>query len=149
LFENQMFIDTVGVIVKCFDSSIINKHYAVYSFCHGLLQEGETYGQAERIASAVGTGEGIRAALASFAADSPGNLYPQSIPNYDALVTIANANGGTLPRTEAEASISFGAYEMEKGTGDYRMLLHVNDVPTDKKGHCIILAPAGVEKCPA
>ena len=35
-----------------------------------------TYRNKSRVAAGVGTGEGIRAALASFAADSVGNLFP-------------------------------------------------------------------------
>ena len=35
-----------------------------------------TYRNKSRIASAIGTGESIRAAFASFAANSPNNLYP-------------------------------------------------------------------------
>src|SRR5215813_11582895 len=70
------------------------------------------YRNKSRVASAVATSEGIRAALASFAADSVGNVYPiaGSIADYKALVPLANRNGGTLPTTAANVSISTVAY---------------------------------------
>ena len=60
-----------------------------------------TYRIKSRIAASVGTGESIRAALASFAADSPGNLFPATavITDYASLRTAMNQQGATLPAT--------------------------------------------------
>src|SRR5262245_32786823 len=70
------------------------------------------YRNKSRVASAVATSEGIRAAIASFAADSVGNVYPVagSIADYNALVPLANRNGGTLPATAANVSVSAPTY---------------------------------------
>src|SRR5712691_11071055 len=70
------------------------------------------YRNKARVATAVSTGDGVRAAIASFAADSAGNVYPLtgSIASYANLVTIANRNGGTLPATSSQVSISSIAY---------------------------------------
>src|SRR5438105_6116601 len=60
-----------------------------------------TYRNKSRVAAGVGTGEGVRAALASFAADSVDNLFPTtgSINGYAGLTTIVNRHGGTLKST--------------------------------------------------
>src|SRR5438876_552562 len=59
------------------------------------------YRNKSRVAAAVGSSEGVRGALASFAADSTGNIYPaaNSIASYANLVTLTTRNGGTLPAT--------------------------------------------------
>src|SRR5262245_57704947 len=71
-----------------------------------------TYRNKSRVAAAVATSAGVRAAIASFAVDSPGNVYPAqgSIASYANLMTIANRNGGTLPATAAQVSISSVSY---------------------------------------
>src|SRR3989441_8929705 len=60
-----------------------------------------TYRNKSRVAATVGTGESVRAALASFAADSTDNLFPATagITDYASLRTQANTNGATLPAT--------------------------------------------------
>ena len=62
-----------------------------------------------------GFAEGIRAALASYAADSPDNLFPvkQLITSYTTLRTVVNANGGNLPATEATAYMKFVSYDVQ------------------------------------
>ena len=77
------------------------------------------YRNKSRVASAVATSEGIRASLASFAADSVGNVYPGTIAAYADLVTLANANGGTLPTTSANVSISSITYSTNTDRSDY------------------------------
>jgi len=73
-------------------------------FCILVLyvSAGIAYGCISAVAAAVSKVEGIRAALASYAADSPGNRYPptSAIASYDDLRRIVNANGGTLPQKE-------------------------------------------------
>src|SRR5262245_49113657 len=67
-----------------------------------------SYRNKSRVAAAVSTSDGVRAAVASFAADSIGNVYPVagSIANWANLVAIANRNGGTLPTTSANVSVN-------------------------------------------
>src|SRR6266705_3391925 len=68
-----------------------------------------SYRNKSRVASAVATSESIRAAVASFAADSLNNLYPLTGSigiTYTNLRTIANRNGASLPATAAQVSIS-------------------------------------------
>src|SRR2546429_5379405 len=58
-----------------------------------------TYRNKSRVAATVGTGDSVRAAIASFAADSVDNLYPSSalITDYATLRTQANKNCAMLP----------------------------------------------------
>ena len=65
------------------------------------------YRNKSRIAAAIRTGESIRAAFASFAANSPDNLYPveASITDYATLRTIINQNGGNLKASREEMGI--------------------------------------------
>ena len=73
-----------------------------------------SYRNKSRIASAIGTGESIRAAFASFAANNLANPYPKaSITDYDSLRTIINQNGGNLK-----------ASGEEMGLGVWRLLYH-------------------------
>src|SRR6266702_2760677 len=68
-----------------------------------------SYRNKSRVASAVATSESLRAAVASFAADSLNNLYPLTGSigtSYDNLRTIANRNGASLPATASQVSIS-------------------------------------------
>ena len=52
-----------------------------------------------------GRAESVRAALAAYAGDSDGNLFPRTsmIASYADLVRIANRNGANLPAKEPEA----------------------------------------------
>jgi type IV pilus assembly protein PilA len=58
-----------------------------------------TYRNKSRVAATIGTGDSVRAAIASFAADNVDNLYPTNaqITNYATLQAVANKNGATLP----------------------------------------------------
>src|SRR5215471_6797600 len=78
-----------------------------------------SYRNKSRVAAAVSTGDGIRAAIASYAADSVGNIYPKagSITNYSDLQTILNKNGGTLPTTSTQVAISTISYASADGSG--------------------------------
>lgn len=114
-----------------------------------------TYRNKSRVAAGVGTGEGIRAALASFAADSADNLFPvaASIGSYANLVTIANRNGATLKATAAEMGISFISYSVLDTDGDgtndsYALQVSVTGVPNTYAGHFLRITPAGITRCP-
>jgi prepilin-type N-terminal cleavage/methylation domain-containing protein len=115
-----------------------------------------TYRNKSRVAAGVGTGEGIRAALAGFAADSAGNLFPGAIANYAALTPIINANGGTLKATETLMGVTFVSYTPSDtdldGTPDsYRLVVQINGVPQGANGydgHTVVISPEGIERCP-
>src|SRR5262245_45964456 len=77
-----------------------------------------------RIAAGVSTGESVRAAIASFAADSADNLYPDTntIKDWTTFVDQVNKNGGTLKTKEGAvkdgAGISFISYKVSDTDGD-------------------------------
>src|SRR5262245_25632248 len=52
------------------------------------------YRDKSRVAASVATSESIRAAFASYAADSTDNLFPAAIGTYAILSPLVNANGG-------------------------------------------------------
>jgi prepilin-type N-terminal cleavage/methylation domain-containing protein len=101
------------------------------------------YRNKSRVASVVGSAEGIRAAMANFAADSSGNLYPSTITDWATLVSVANANGGTLKTNNQDLSVLSMSYS-SSGT-DYTMTLIVN-VPDGVSGKTILLSPGGIDK---
>jgi type IV pilus assembly protein PilA len=113
-----------------------------------------TYRNKSRVAAGVGTGEGIRAALAGFAADSANNLFPASIANYGALTAVVNANGGTLKATEALMGVTFVSYTTIDTDGDgtpdsYALVFSVTGVPmAGYAGHAIKITPEGIDRCP-
>jgi prepilin-type N-terminal cleavage/methylation domain-containing protein len=112
------------------------------------------YRDKARVASGMGTGNAIQAALSAFATTSPSNLYPAAMANYGDLSAIVNANGGLLKPTESEMGIEFRSYipiDLD-GNGErdsYTMSFKVLGVPLQNTGWCIVVQPSGVEKCPA
>jgi prepilin-type N-terminal cleavage/methylation domain-containing protein len=106
-----------------------------------------SYRNKSRVASATSTGEGIRAAIASFAADSSGNQYPltSAITDWPTLVTLANANGGTLKSNSQDLQISSISYTSDGS--DYTMTLVVN-VPDGMTGKTIEITPGAITKLP-
>src|SRR5215470_13332257 len=68
------------------------------------------YRNKSRVAAGVATGESIRAALASFAADSQDNLFPAQASiaagDYAAMLTIINRNGGALKSSSTAMGVS-------------------------------------------
>ena len=113
------------------------------------------YRNKSRVAAGVGTGEGIRAALASFAADSGDNLFPTSasIVSYATLSSLVNRNGGTLKATAAAMGVSFISYTLidldADGTADsYALQLSITGVPTTTSGYFVRITPDGITRCP-
>ena len=102
-----------------------------------------SYRNKSRVASATGTGEGIRAALANFAADSSGNQYPTSIANWSALMSVVNANGGTLKSNSSDLQITSVSFASDGS--DYTLTMTVN-VPNGVTGKTIRVTPAGIDK---
>ena len=106
------------------------------------------YRNKSRVASAVGTSEGVRAALASYAADSVGNVYPPqaSIGSYANLKTITDRNGGTLPATSSNVSISSITYTSTDGS-NYTLVV-TTTAPTGFPGKTLTIDPSGIVKSP-
>jgi len=105
-----------------------------------------SYRNKSRVAAGVSTSEGVRASIASFAADSVGNAYPltASIASYANLVTIGNRNGGTLPATAAQVSISDIAYASADGSS-YTLTV-TTTAPAGMLGKILCVTPSGVIK---
>lgn len=110
-----------------------------------------SYRDKSRINAVVATAHVIRSALANFATDSVGNLYPSSdtITDYDSLEAFVNTYGGTLPDNGLFILDHYTRYD---STGDatednYSMRITVNGVPTDMKGSQVLIAPSGILRC--
>jgi prepilin-type N-terminal cleavage/methylation domain-containing protein len=111
------------------------------------------YRNKSRVAAAVGNAEGIRAALAAFAASSVNNLYPVagSIGSYANLVSIINRNGGTLRDTEASMGMKFVSFSVSDSDGDgtddsYSLTISVTGVSTEYSGATVTITPQGIVK---
>ena len=103
------------------------------------------YRNKSRVAAGVGTSEGIRAAFASFAADSVNNLYPLSATigtSYTNLRSIANRNGATLPTPAARVGFSTINYVSADGSG-YTLTLTIT-VPIGTLGRTLVVTPDGI-----
>jgi prepilin-type N-terminal cleavage/methylation domain-containing protein len=111
------------------------------------------YRNKSRVAAGVATMESIRAAFASFAADSVDNLFPTAaIGNYAALTPIINRNGGTLKATAALMGIDLIGYATIDTDGDgtadsYAMSMQVLGVPATMEGTKLLVTPEGITKC--
>ena len=105
-----------------------------------------SYRNKSRVAAAVSTGDGIRAAIASYAADSVGNVYPPaaSIASYANMQTILNRNGGTLPTTSTQVAISSITYSSADGSG-YTLVV-ITTAPTGMLGKTLTITPSGITK---
>src|SRR4051812_15218337 len=113
------------------------------------------YRNKSRVAAGVGTGEGIRAALASFAADSADNLFPTaaSVASYATLSSLVNRNGGTLKASAAAMGVAFISYSLIDSDGDgtsdtYALQLSITGVPTTLSGYFLRITPDGITRCP-
>jgi type IV pilus assembly protein PilA len=105
-----------------------------------------TYRNKSRVAAAVSTGDGVRAAIASFAADSVGNTYPAagSITDYATLRTIANRNGGTIPAVPANVSIASIVYT-SADQSNYTLVV-TTTAPVGTPGQVLTMTPEGIAK---
>lgn len=114
------------------------------------------YRNKSRVAAGVSTGESVRAALASFAADSTDNFFPAaaSIGNYSNLVTIVNRNGGALKSSTVAMGLELIGYSISDSDGDtiddtYTLSMQAIGVPTTMDGQYLQLTPQGIKRCPA
>lgn len=112
-----------------------------------------SYRNKSRVSAAISTSEGIRAALASYAADSTGNGYPlaASVTDFNTMKDIINANGGTLKDTATAAGVGFVAYSVTDADGDnapesYTLQLSAVGAPTGVFGRLLIVTPSGIER---
>jgi prepilin-type N-terminal cleavage/methylation domain-containing protein len=106
-----------------------------------------SYRNKSRVAAAVGTSEGIRAAFASFAADAPNNTYPAEgiIGNYTQLANVLNAHGASLPST-SPASVGFTTIAYASSDGSNYTLTITTLVPTGITGSTLTVTPEGIAK---
>jgi type IV pilus assembly protein PilA len=113
------------------------------------------YRNKSRVAAGVATGESIRAALASYAADSVDNLFPivASMNGYGVMSVLVNRNGGALKGTAATMGIDVQGYSVLDTDGDgtndsYALTLSITGVPDTIQGHMIRVTPEGITRCP-
>ena len=110
------------------------------------------YRNKARVAAGVGTTESIRGAVAGFAADSEGNLFPleAAITNWATLVSEANANGATLKTSATSQGMTIQDYDCwdtdSDGTAgdDYYFIFWVTGVPDDQSGSQLEVRPSGI-----
>jgi type IV pilus assembly protein PilA len=116
-----------------------------------------SYRNKSKIAAALSTMGSVRGAVASFAADSEGNMFPaegtatDQIGDWASLMATANQNGATLRETEALAGINFVSYARTDEDGDgeeetYTLTVTVPQVPDTMMGKQIVVTPGGVFK---
>jgi prepilin-type N-terminal cleavage/methylation domain-containing protein len=111
-----------------------------------------TYRNKSRVAATVGTGDSVRAAIASFAADSVDNLYPATavMTDYASLRTTANKHGAALPATGSFTLEHYTRFDMDgDGVDDsYSMRLVVTGVAGTFVGsHLLVTPEGGVQRC--
>jgi type IV pilus assembly protein PilA len=110
------------------------------------------YRNKARVAAGVGTVGSIRGAVAGFAADSAGNLFPQmaDITDWAGLVTVANGNGATLKATDLEQGLTMQTFDCWDTDGDniagddYYFIFWVTGVPDDQSGSQLEVRPSGI-----
>lgn len=100
---------------------------------------------------AIGSIESTRAALASYAADTPGNSYPARIASWEDLVKVVNSNGATLKNTAAAQGFALRGYTAIDNDGDaifedYTMSFLVDGLPDTRSGRLVLVSPNGIEK---
>jgi len=110
-----------------------------------------SYRNKSKVAAYTSTMGSVRAAMASFAADSEGNLFPATtaITDWSTLVTVSNQNGATLKDPDAGVTfISYARKDMDNdGTEEtYQLEVEVNAVPDTMLGKRIVVSPQGVFK---
>ena len=110
------------------------------------------YRNKSRVAACVSTTESIRAGQAGFAADSPGNVFPDTSidNNWDGLRNAMSANGVQLRGSASEqgyqAAFTYDNFDTDAdGTpDDYYFIFRVQGVPTTMTGAQIEVRPSMV-----
>ena len=109
------------------------------------------YRDKARVAACVGTTESVRAAMAGFAADSSGNLWPNALADWTGLVATANANGGTLKTTDTLQGMTLNTYVTIDSDGDgtrddYYFVFYTTGINPTMSGAQVEVRPSGIEK---
>ena len=116
------------------------------------------YRNKSKIAACVASASSIRAAMANYAADSDGNSYPYETQivdqNWQSLIDLVNANGGSLADTALKAgfienapSLTYTATPDPLDANmiiDYELLMLVNGVPAENMGSQLVLNSSGI-----
>jgi prepilin-type N-terminal cleavage/methylation domain-containing protein len=105
-----------------------------------------SYRNKSKVSAVVATAEGIRAAIANYAADSLGNVYPTaaSMASYALAAGLLNDNGGALATSMTQLSIIAFQYTTTGGE-TYTVNLSVN-VPAGTPGKSVTVTPSGITK---
>ena len=110
------------------------------------------YRNKSRVASSVATSESIRGGQAGFAADSPGNLFPDAIADWTALRQTMNDNGvklkGSASAQGFQNAFTYQTLDSDGDTtpDDYYFLFRVAGVPSTLTGAEIEVRPSGIMK---
>ncbi len=112
------------------------------------------YRNKAKVAAGVATASSIRGAMAGYAADSVGNMFPEAIADWAALAALMNANGATLDTNELTQGFSTGtmvytSIETPASSGifgDYTVTVEVAGVPEEMVGKVIVISPSGLIK---
>jgi len=110
------------------------------------------YRNKARVAAAVGSAGSIRDVMASYAADSEGNLFPRegTIPDWATLAAVTKANGGSLKTTEALQGMELQSYTATPDGAtdgeDYMFVFLALDVKPEMVGAQIEVRPSGIVK---
>ena len=108
------------------------------------------YRNKSRVAAGVGAGATMRASMASYAADSPGNGFPSTstITNQTTLLAVVNANGSSFSTTlPGFALVSYAASLDSEGTAiSYTITFTVPGVPNTMVGSEIVVTDQGITK---
>jgi prepilin-type N-terminal cleavage/methylation domain-containing protein len=111
-----------------------------------------SYRDRSRVAAAVASVGSIRAALAAFAADDANNLYPATITDYAAMVTLLNPYGAALPTSPGSTGIASIAYTATTGgvtgapTGSDYSIVITTLAPVGVSGRILTVTSSGVTK---
>jgi prepilin-type N-terminal cleavage/methylation domain-containing protein len=101
------------------------------------------YRNKSKVSAVIATAEGIRAALANYAADSVGNVYPTAMATFADMANLLNQHGGAL--SSNQTALSIAAYDYSSNGSTYSVSLSV-DVPAGTAGRGVTVTPSGITK---
>ncbi len=110
------------------------------------------YRNRARVASTVGTCESIRGAMAAFAADSNGNLFPDmtaDITDWTTLASVLNTNGASLKETTTMQGMDFLQYDAWGADDDpeeYYFTFRTIGVPEGQTGRVVEVRSSGISR---
>lgn len=108
------------------------------------------YRNRSRVAATVGTSESIRGAMAAFAANSDGNLFPLDFTDWAALSSTLNSNGASLKKTQAQQGMTLDTYvtwDLDGDTtdgDDYYFIFTTMGVPGTLTGALVEVRSSGI-----